>query len=504
MHKPRVFLIRSTAFICAALLITTVGLWKTRGGSEPVVRNKSARWTHVAALYTPGELSDNLRTHYFLSIAKTLQSLHFRVEFLLPRECNPKCNNNYIRTISSTASIKLDFEHLSLSTLPLLMQEISIGKRKAPLIFLATGSSTPQFSGIGKNLNIFLRTTTTSSHMTLSPNVLGSFDIILLEDSLAQKQFLLEAQPVMDLLLRRAQPVPQAEILSPPFLNSSFEVKLSQIVNRALVGKAFKKFTVDTLRRYRSLPSSQQSAAKTAQKGAVIVETSSHWAFEYVCRNVIYHLGAHWGLLVFHGSNNEAFVRAALRGIPNVQFRRLTVSLNAIGDYNEMMKTEGFWNQIRFDKVLLFQTDSVLLHGKIGKYLKYDYIGAPWDPKDNVAVRIALASGTLNSTVGNGGLSLRSVGAMRDIVKVFSSRAQPKEQEDVFFAKYLPQTGYRLGTVEDATTFSVEVDVFAGKDASKLGIFALHAPWYYMPPDRYLPLLKSSVPSWTSQILSSF
>lgn len=44
--------------------------------------------------------------------------------------------------------------------------------------------------------------------------------------------------------------------------------------------------------------------------------------FEYVVKNVMYHLGPQdWALYVFHGNRNEAFVRRSLAGIENVKVK---------------------------------------------------------------------------------------------------------------------------------------------------------------------------------------
>ena len=72
-------------------------------------------------------------------------------------------------------------------------------------------------------------------------------------------------------------------------------------------------------------------------------------------------------------------------------------------EHSEYMETSGFWKNVKGEKALIFQTDSLLLRSGIDEFLSYDYVGAPWrKPKEN-------------QLVGNGGLSLRTVSKMIEI-----------------------------------------------------------------------------------------
>ena len=53
------------------------------------------------------------------------------------------------------------------------------------------------------------------------------------------------------------------------------------------------------------------------------------------------------------------------------------VKINNANDYNRILTDYTFWADLDYDKVLIFQHDSLLLREGIEDFLQYDYIGAP-------------------------------------------------------------------------------------------------------------------------------
>jgi len=150
-----------------------------------------------------------------------------------------------------------------------------------------------------------------------------------------------------------------------------------------------------------------------------------------------------WGLQIFHGKNNEEYIKYITKDIENIVYNNTNVENFTKVSYNNFIKDYNFWNLVKGEKVLMFQTDSLLLRYGIDDFLSYDYIGAPWTkPKEG-------------SFIGNGGLSLRTKKVMLDISKTHITN-QP-QWEDIFFVKYLKK--YNLPNIETAMKFSVE-DVF--------------------------------------------
>jgi hypothetical protein len=115
--------------------------------------------------------------------------------------------------------------------------------------------------------------------------------------------------------------------------------------------------------------------------------------------------------------------------------------IKTIQDYNILMTSLEFWQDIPFDKVLIFQHDSGLLRKGIQEFFEYDYVGAPWKFQEHG---------------GNGGLSWRSKSAMIECIMQLPWNPR-LGNEDVYFSnllKRMPQ--YKLAPREVCEKFSCE------------------------------------------------
>ncbi|KAL4444085.1 hypothetical protein ABPG75_011822 [Micractinium tetrahymenae] len=268
------------------------------------------------------------------------------------------------------------------------------------------------------------------------------------------------------------------------FSTKSFAKNFRVLANRGLLTKPFRhliQHTGDIV-----YPRSFNLPAKST-KAALIIEARQHYAFEYVVKNVMYHLGEEWSLIVYHGKSNAAFVRDVLASVSNVKYRELDTHQLPVASLNALLKAPEFWGELQgVQRVLFFQTDSVLVHGGVGEFLQYDYVGAPWHRKNE---RWRLTRDAMPQGVGNGGLSLRSVPAMLELTRAHGNTSGA-QQEDFVWSAVMEREGerYRLAPRDAAYRFCVEVpceDLEKGRQpggpAQTLPALpmALHASWYY-------------------------
>ncbi len=169
---------------------------------------------------------------------------------------------------------------------------------------------------------------------------------------------------------------------------------------------------------------------------------------------------------VFHGINNEQFVRNKCSDLSQVQFHHLKQYNLSLDEYNRLLTDTKFYQLFDTEYVLIFQTDSMLFpHSpfQITDFLEYDYYGAPWkwSPKCG----------------GNGGLSLRKVSAMIQVLKDHKLPTHEYVPEDLFFAS-LP---LRFPQLEVAQRFSVESMLHPTP-------FGTHKPWHSLNVDEYIRL----------------
>lgn len=113
--------------------------------------------------------------------------------------------------------------------------------------------------------------------------------------------------------------------------------------------------------------------------------------------------------------------------------------INSPEDYNRLLTNPKFWD-IEYDKVLIFQHDSLLLRDGIDEFLQYDFIGAPLYHIKYPAM--------------NGGLSLRTPSAMLKCIE--QSPYKGGMNEDIYFSYLCQKLGFKLPPIEVAKKFSVE------------------------------------------------
>ena len=119
---------------------------------------------------------------------------------------------------------------------------------------------------------------------------------------------------------------------------------------------------------------------------------------EFNIRNMCYQLPT-WKHTIICGNNNYDFIKKICNNI-SLKINIIKVNKNNINvdEYSKFLTSVNFWNLLTGNHILIHQDDSLIFNSKnIDKWLKYDYVGAPW-PKDTYNDKYL---------VGNGGFSLR-------------------------------------------------------------------------------------------------
>lgn len=201
--------------------------------------------------------------------------------------------------------------------------------------------------------------------------------------------------------------------------------------------------------------------SKSPDLTCIIAETREHPHFKVIVENTIsntQHLNI--GLQVYHGTDNEEFVRNSLKNYQNIEFINLNVSKIDIEGYNQILLSKNFHERIPTDKFLVFQTDAVTFKPLDKKFLEYDYIGAPWKKELHEEYK---------AEVGNGGLSIRSKAAMLKIISQNIPRIK-NQPEDLYLAQILKKQNFNVAPYDIALEFATE-DVF------NMQTFGCHKSW---------------------------
>jgi len=163
----------------------------------------------------------------------------------------------------------------------------------------------------------------------------------------------------------------------------------------------------------------------------------------------------------------------------NIQVKELPTEfkLESVKDYNNIMLNVSFWNIFtKFNKVLIFQSDTMIYRSGIERFLIFDYIGAPW-PLDYILS---------NNVGGNGGFSIRTISAMIDCLKnkskikipnyknyIIDKQKLDEHPEDIFYSCAMATLNYKVADYKTASLFANETSFFNKKciGSHQLNIF---------------------------------
>ena len=194
---------------------------------------------------------------------------------------------------------------------------------------------------------------------------------------------------------------------------------------------------------------------------AFIVEPRRHGALRLSTRSVRQTLGPATRIFVFHGCNPEdaEYAREQLRGLDPITYVPLKVGNLDAYEYSVLLACPEFYYFFGATYALCFQSDALLLPFspfKLTDFYGYDWVGAPW----------AWAYGRK----GNGGVSLRNVPRMRQILYEHPYPNHIRPNEDLYISQ-LPDVS--VAPPDLMRQFSVESLYFSSP-------FALHAPWKHL------------------------
>lgn len=223
-------------------------------------------------------------------------------------------------------------------------------------------------------------------------------------------------------------------------------------------------------------------------RALVIVEPRNHKMLKYVCDNFDQHMCKSWDLYVFHGKSHQDYAREAVKDIKGRKVILLALDKDdfSADDYNITFKSLDFWNQVKAENILVFQTDAVLCPAskfKIQDFMHFDYIGC----------------GSYNKAIGNsrevwgndhsknnffygvGGLSFRKNSFQKKCIKEYPN-INPVYPEDVFYSNCVEKSVNKPRSAMDLANFCTQ-DAFEAKS------FGAHKTWY-MKEEHVQPFLK--------------
>jgi hypothetical protein len=198
---------------------------------------------------------------------------------------------------------------------------------------------------------------------------------------------------------------------------------------------------------------------------AIILEPRKHAALEFVLRNFLDNLQPTWAIQIYHGTENELWLKDLLESkfnSPRIFIKNLGVAnLETSQAYSKILTTRSFIEEIPTETFLVFQTDSMInpkYKNILEKFMNYHYVGAPWP--------------WVHLKVGNGGLSLRKRSAMLKIIDTLGLYEGP--YEDQYYSVGCIRIKANVPNWEEAREFSIE-QIYHPYS------FGMHKSWLHQP-----------------------
>ena len=212
-------------------------------------------------------------------------------------------------------------------------------------------------------------------------------------------------------------------------------------------------------------------------RAMVIVEPREHKLLKYACENFDKNMCKSWDMYIFHGASAGDFAKRAVSGIQGRRVHLIALDTdNLDGDgYNALFKSMDFWNKVKAENILVFQTDAVLCPAsqfKIRDFMKYDYIGcgsyAGAVGKDRDIWGKEYSKG--NSFYGIGGLSFRKNSFQKQCIRKYPKIAADYP-EDVFFSNCVEESPNKPESARALANFCTQ-------DSFEQRSFGAHNTWY--------------------------
>lgn len=183
---------------------------------------------------------------------------------------------------------------------------------------------------------------------------------------------------------------------------------------------------------------------KVSDKALVIVERRCHANLEFCIKNAVF-FNPGFALHIFCSKANFEFVKLICG--KHLHSIHIHVTMDGLGspaegreEYNKMLRTRKFWEELSEEHLILFETDCYFLRPVPPTIFAYDYVAAKWAWMPDAA--------------GGGGLSYRKRSVMLDICDRYAR--EETVMQDCFASEGIAALGYKYPSVEENAKFFTE------------------------------------------------
>jgi len=175
-------------------------------------------------------------------------------------------------------------------------------------------------------------------------------------------------------------------------------------------------------------------------KAIVLVERRIHENLAFILRNMFY-FAPHWSIVVVCSDENYNYLKE-ISSNNNVRLLQLFEGSpdrdTARNEYNSLLKSAEFYENLPFEHLFIVQTDTYLRKPIDESMFDYDYVAAPFN---------------WNYDCAGGGMSYRKKSTMIDVCKNFKKDIS---SEDCFICENTKELGYKVPNYLDGMKYVCE------------------------------------------------
>jgi hypothetical protein len=241
---------------------------------------------------------------------------------------------------------------------------------------------------------------------------------------------------------------------------------------------------------------------------AVIIEPRNLEILQHIVYNIMYCLGKSWNLHIFAYDIN--FIKSLFPVHCDFKISRLNTNNLTPCQYNKLLKSSTFWNNITEENIIIFQTDSCILKPfyDISSFINYSFIGGiyyyscsteelnssnliGYTKHTNCENNVHLVNSPYHHYSINGGFSFRKKSKMLECIKhvtidmikqyrkkyymnnkyiIWHQQNNEECGEDFFFQHALEFLNYKLPSFDECNKFCENLCL----NDSSLSSFAIH------------------------------
>ena len=186
-------------------------------------------------------------------------------------------------------------------------------------------------------------------------------------------------------------------------------------------------------------------------KVAVIIEPRKHPLLFKIIDNVMSNLGSLWNLHIFCYDIDYIY-----SNLNNYNFKLNTINRDNLTEeqYNTLLLSKEFWNNIEEENILIFQTDSFILNKREEDYINEVFIGGVYFYGEFKNINCHMANSPKLHYSINGGFSFRKKSIMLEclnkisISDIITYRTKYKMNNNIFQQEVIPEDLYFQNAIE--------------------------------------------------------